>query len=760
MCASKLRATLIFAEIILPLPLQDTYTYAVPEEMQARLKAGCLVVVPFGNTKRHTGVVAYIHQIAPQCDFEIKEILQLVDEKPAFRKQQLRFWEWIAQYYLCSLGEVYKSALPSGFKMGHSQSYKPKTEAYVRFCEEYRQPECLHRAFDLTTRSEKQEKLLLTFIELSKTFSKGQEVSKKDLLERSLADSSALTALQKKGILETYDKTISRLEAYNRPVVLPHALNEKQDLAYRDIMLSFREKDVCLLHGVTSSGKTEIYIHLIAETIKVGRQALLLLPEIALTTQITNRLKQVFGDKLGVFHSRFSDNEKVEIWNNLLNNEGYRVILGVRSSIFLPFQDLGLIIVDEEHETSYKQHDPAPRYHARNAAIVLATMHGGKVLLGSATPSIETYFNAQTGKYGYVSLSSRFEEVELPQIIPVNVKELKRKKRMKSFLSPLLIEKMEEAIAAGEQVILFQNRRGFAPVYTCDNCHWTVKCKDCDVSLTYHKAHNSLVCHYCGNTYRIPPQCPDCGGTSFSDKGFGTEKVEEEVLKLFPGIQVARLDMDSTRSKTAFDQIIANFERGKTQVLIGTQMVSKGLDFDHVSVVGILSADSMMNYPDFRAHERAYQLMAQVSGRAGRRKHRGRVILQTSDPGHPLIKSVIDNNYPAMYRTQMEERQLFRYPPFFRIVEITIKNKHESVAKELAEQCASFLRQRLGDRVLGPDKPAVGRVQAQHLRKIILKIETTASLKALYGILKETHQRMQAFPAFKYTTVQYDVDPL
>lgn len=753
---------MVYAEIILPLPLQDTYTYRVPEGMQAQLKAGCLVVVPFGKSKKYTGVVAYIHQVAPQIDFEVKEIIRLEDEKPAFRKQQLRFWEWIAQYYLCSLGEVYKSALPAGFKLDHAQTYKPKTETYVGLQDEYQQPEHLHKAFDLIGKNNKQEQLLLSFVDLSRLFVKGQEqeVSKKDLLEKSGIGISTLNTLVKKGIFKIYDKTISRLEAYNRPVVVPHALNEKQDLAYRDIMLSFREKDVCLLHGVTSSGKTEIYIHLIAETLKLGRQALLLLPEIALTTQITNRLKQVFGDKLGVYHSRFSDNEKVEIWNNLLNNEGYRVILGVRSSIFLPFQDLGLIIVDEEHETSYKQHDPAPRYHARNAAIVLATMHGGKVLLGSATPSVESYFNAQNGKYGYVGLSSRFEEVALPQVIPVNTKELKRKKRMKSFLSPPLTDKMKEAIEAGDQVILFQNRRGFSPMYACDTCGWTPKCRDCDVSLTYHKSQNNLSCHYCGNTYRLPTQCPECGDTHFSDKGFGTEKVEEEVQKLFPDVRTARLDLDSTRTKTSFDQIISDFEKGKTQVLIGTQMVSKGLDFDRVSVVGILSADSMMNYPDFRAHERAYQLMAQVSGRAGRRKTQGTVILQTSDPDHPLIQSVITNNYTGMYETQLEERQLFRYPPFFRLIEIKIKHKHESVAKDIAERYAALLREKLGMRVLGPDKPVIGRIQALHLRKIILKIETGASLKRLHQILNEVHQEMLNVPVFKYVVVQYDVDPV
>ncbi len=751
-----------YAEIILPLPLQNTYTYAVPENMQEQLKPGCLVLVPFGKTKKYTGIVAYLHSIPPEHHFEIKEILSLEEEKPVIRKQQFRFWEWISTYYLCKLGEVYKAALPSGFKLEHEQTYKPKTETYVRLQTAYQSLENLHNAFDLVSKAQKQEQLLMAFIEQSKIFVKGQEkeLSRKELLEKISADTSSLKALIDKGILETYDKIISRLDTYNKEIIVANKLNANQQEAYRDIMLSFREKDVCLLHGITSSGKTEIYIHMIAEVLKLGRQVLFLLPEIALTTQITNRLKRVFGDKLGIYHSKFTDNEKVEIWNNLLNDEGYQVIVGVRSSIFLPFRDLGLIIVDEEHETSYKQQDPAPRYHARNAAIVLATMYGGKVLLGTATPSIESYFNAQTGKYAYVQLSQRFEDVELPEILPVNVKELRRKKRMKSLLSPPLIEKMNEALEAGEQIILFQNRRGFAPLYTCKTCDWTPKCRDCDVSLTYHKSKNMLSCHYCGNTYRLPQECPECKGKEFSDKGFGTEKVEEEVQTFFPEIPFARMDLDSTRQKTAFDRIIADFEKGKTKILIGTQMVSKGLDFDRVSVVGILNADSMMNYPDFRAHERSFQLMAQVSGRAGRRKKQGVVILQTSNPEHPLIQSVVNHNYLNMYHSQMEERTLFHYPPFFRLIEITIKHKFENEAKSLAETYAVKLREKLGDRVLGPDKPAIGRIQSLHIRKIILKIETSASLSSLHKVLEEIKTDMEQLPAFKYAVAQYDVDPL
>ena len=753
----------LFIEVILPLSVAGTYTYAVPQDMQSQLSLGSLVCVPFGKTKRYMGVVSHIHQITPsQGDFEIKEIIRIEGNAPVFRKQQLRFGDWIAQYYKCKPGEVYKAALPGGFKTELTQTYKPKTVSFVRLHERYSQTENLHNAFNLVARSKKQETVLMTYIEKSKILIQGaaQEVSQKELLEKAQADATILNALIKKGIFEKYDRVVSRLEAYHQPTTLPHTLNEKQNIAYRDILLSFREKTVCLLHGVTSSGKTEIYIHLIADTLKLGRQVLFLLPEIALTTQITSRLKRVFGDKLGVYHSKFSDNEKVEIWNNLLQDDGYQVILGVRSSIFLPFKDLGLVIVDEEHETSYKQQDPSPRYHARNAAIVLATMHGAKVLLGSATPSIESYFNAKNGKYGYVHLSSRFEQVALPEIIPVNIKELRRKKQMKSLLSPLLIEKITEVVSRGEQVILFQNRRGFSPLFSCKTCDQTPKCKDCDVSLTYHKSMNRLTCHYCGLVYQLPQQCPECGGTVFVDKGFGTEKVEEEVKKLFPEVSTARLDLDNTRSKTAFDQIISDFENGNTQILIGTQMISKGLDFDKVSIVGILSADSMMNFPDFRAHERAFQLMAQVGGRAGRRKTQGTVILQTSDPEHPLIQSVIENDYEKMYQMQIGERRLFRYPPFFRLIEIRIKHKQEALAKKLAEEYAVILRKVLPDRVLGPDKPVVGRVQKLYLQKIILKVEISTSLNALQQVLEEAHARAERLPSFKNAIIQYDIDPL
>ncbi len=757
----------MFVEVVIPVPLADTYTYSIPTEMEKLVSPGTMVLVEFGRNKHYSGIVTYIHQIEPESRFEIKPIIAVETSKPVLRRPQLRFWEWLSQYYLCKLGEVYKAVLPSGFRTESATNYKQKKEIFVRFTKKYEDNEQLNEAFELVKRAVKQEKLLLAYIEHSQicglhaTNEKEiKEISKKGLLSKSGSNDTILNSLIEKNIFETYEKDISRLEIYPHDILPLNKLNPLQQEAYTGIVQSFREKDVCLLHGVTSAGKTEIYTHLIAETLKLNRQVLILLPEIGLTAQITGRLKCFFGDKLGVYHSKVSDNERVEIWNNLLNDEGYQVILGVRSSIFLPFRDLGLIIVDEEHEPSYKQQDPAPRYHARNAAIVLATMHSAKVVLGSATPSIESYFNAQIGKYGYVELSKRFENTELPLITPVNVKELRRKKRMKSLFSPLLIEKMQQALENGEQILLFQNRRGFAPMITCKICDWTPKCRFCDVSLTYHKRYNQLTCHYCGSTYPTPVECPDCSNKELQPQGFGTEKVEEELQLLFPEIKIDRMDADTTKSKKSFEEIITRFERGKTRILIGTQMISKGLDFEKVSLVGILNADSLMNFPDFRAYERAYQLMSQVSGRAGRRKKQGEVVLQTSHPEYPLIQMVLEHNYVGMYQTQIEERQLFHYPPFYRLININLKHKDENLLRKMATEYANLLRNTLGDRVMGPDKPPVGRIQSLHIQKILLKIETSASLNKLHEILEKVRSEMLSNSQYKYTIIQYDVDPV
>lgn len=747
----------MYVEVILPVPLADSYTYFVPPEWEAQISPGVLVTVEFGKTKKYSGIVAYIRQIPPGFLDKIKPVLAVETAQPVVRRPQIRFWEWISQYYLCKLGEVYQAAIPSGLRADSPVAYSARKETFIRLSGCYGN-ENLDGAFQKIRRSAKQEQLLLSFIRHSHA-AKG-EIAKKELLAKYQANGSVLNGLIKKGILETFEKEISRLQTSCEEVQALNTLNEYQQKAYSEIIESFREKDVCLLHGVTSAGKTEIYTHLIAKTLELNRQVLFLLPEIALTAQITDRIRKFYGDKLGVYHSKINENERIEIRNNLLTDSAYPVILGVRSSIFLPFRDLGLVIVDEEHEPSYKQQDPAPRYHARNAAIVLAKMHGAKVVLGSATPSIESFYNARTGKYGYVQLNKRFEDTGLPLITPVDVKELRRKKKMKTLFSPLLIEKMQSVLAQGEQVLLFHNRRGFSPAMVCKICDWTPKCKYCDISLSFHKQASSLVCHYCGRVYRLPAKCPECENAELKPWGFGTEKVEDEIRELFPGISVARMDSDTARSKKSLEEIISRFTSGETQVLIGTQMISKGLDFEKVSLAGILNADSLMNFPDFRAYERAYQLMAQVAGRTGRRKTRGEVILQTSHPDHPLILMALNHDYEGMYEMQSEERQLFRYPPFFRLISIDLKHRKEDVVRAASTYYADILREKLGDRIMGPDKPAVGRVQNLFIRRILLKIEVAASVQALREMLEEARKRLADNPDFKYTLIQYDVDPV
>ncbi len=817
-----------FVDVILPLPLPRYFTYSLPEEMADAVKPGCRVIVPFGKRKYYTAIAVEIHHRAP-LDYETKEIASVLDEYPILREPQLKFWEWIASYYLCSVGEVYKAALPSGLKLESEtmltlnpdivpealtlteketlvldklpaegklsildleretgirnlmpvlkslldkeailineelkESFRPKTENFIRLTIPATEQDRLRNVFDELAKAPKQLSLLLRYLDLSHYLQSNppREISRKDLLEKAESTPSALKALTDKGIFEVYQKQIDRLSAYDRDTVTAFELNEAQQNALQQINQQFMDKSTVLLHGITSCGKTEIYIHLIQEQLQQGKQVLYLLPEIALTTQLTDRLKRVFGDKLGIYHSKFTDNERVEIWNNLLNNKGYQVILGVRSSVFLPFSNLGLIIVDEEHENTYKQQDPAPRYHARNAAIVLASMHRAKTLLGTATPSIETYYNALTNKYGLVELTQRYEGLQLPEILPVDTKELRRKKIMKSNFSPTLIEKINEALERKEQIILFQNRRGFAPMVECKMCAWVPKCKHCDVSLTYHKRLNQLTCHYCGYTYEIPRSCPACGHHSLEMRGFGTEKIEDEIKELFPDAGVARMDFDTTRSRKAYEQIIRDFENGKTNILIGTQMISKGLDFDNVSIVGILSADTMMNFPDFRSHERAYQLMTQVSGRAGRKNKRGLVILQSSEPGHPIIQQVLEGNYRAMYETQLAERHLFRYPPFFRLIYIYLKHKNESLLTEMAFEMGNRLRAIFGPRVLGPDSPPVARIQTFYIRKIVLKIENQASLQLVKDHLQQIRSEMIENERFKSLLVYYDVDPM
>jgi len=816
-----------YADIILPLPLANTYTYSIPKEFESTLANGMRVTVSV-KKKIYTGIVYAIHSIKPPT-YELKDLISILDEHPIIRRPQMKFWEWISSYYQSFLGDVYKAALPSGLKLDSEtrvtlkpnfqeleseftpqqnvaidvlmrekemtvselakavgvkepysllkalfdkevivvseslrESYRPKKEDFVRLTESAKDEEKLKAIFDELKKAKKQLDLFIVFLDLSHALAKGQqqEISKKILLLHSVASLATLKSLVAKNVLEIYPKEISRLDLSDIQTHERYPLNQFQQKAYTEILSSFREKNVVLLHGVTSSGKTEIYIQLIEETLKLGRQVLYLLPEIALTSQLTTRLKRVFGNKLGIYHSKFPDSERVEIWNNLLLDKGYQIILGVRSSVFLPFRDLGLVIVDEEHENTYKQYDPAPRYHARNAAIVLAGLHGGKTLLGTATPSIESYNNALAGKFGLVELFQRHEEIAMPNIIAVDTKELRRKKQMKSFFSPLLLDHVEAALKKNEQVILFQNRRGYAPYVECTQCAYVPKCKNCDVSLTLHKSFNALTCHYCGYTENIPSKCPSCGTGVLDSKGFGTEKIEDEIQELFPDARVSRLDLDTTRTKTAYEKIIDDFQHHKVDILVGTQMVSKGLDFEHVSLVGILNADNMLNFPDFRAHERAFQLMAQVSGRAGRKNKQGTVILQTSDTTHPIIQQVIANDYQSMFKQQMQERQDFKYPPYYRLINILIKHRELDTLNKAARQMANELRAVFGFRVLGPDNPPVTRIQNLFLKRIVLKIEADASNEKAKVLINEVSLKILTDERFKSVLINLDVDPM
>ena len=816
-----------YVDVILPLPLPRCFTYSLPDEGAEEVQIGCRVVVPFGRKKYYTAIVRNVHHYAP-TEYEVKEISTVLDTSPILLPGQFRFWEWLADYYLCTQGDVYKAALPSGLKLESEtiveynpdfeadaplsereqlvldllakepeqcvtklekesglkniltvikslldkealfvkeelrRTYKPKTEARVRLAADASGEENLRRIFDELERAPKQLALLMKYVELSGVLGDGasKEVSKKELLQRASASPAIFNGLVEKQIFEVYYQEIGRLNRLVGKTVELNVLNEHQQRAYHEIMQSFQEKNVCLLHGVTSSGKTEVYIHLIEETLRQGRQVLYLLPEIALTTQITERLKRVFGSRLGIYHSKFPDAERVEIWQKQLTEEGYDIILGVRSSVFLPFRNLGLVIVDEEHENTYKQQDPAPRYHARNAAIVLASMYGAKTLLGTATPSVETWQNATTGKFGWVELKERYKEIQLPEIIPVDIKELHRKKRMTGQFSPLLLQYVREALDNKQQVILFQNRRGFAPMIECRTCGWVPKCKNCDVSLTYHKGINQLTCHYCGYTYQLPRSCPACEGVELMHRGFGTEKIEDDVKLIFPEASVARMDLDTTRTRSAYEKIIADFEQGKTDILIGTQMVSKGLDFDHVSVVGILNADTMLNYPDFRSYERAFQLMAQVAGRAGRKNKRGRVVLQTKSIDHPIIRQVMTNDYEDMVAGQLAERQMFHYPPYYRMVYVYLKNRNETLLDVMAHTMAEKLRALFGNRILGPDKPPVARIQTLFIRKIVVKIEQNAPMSRARELLLRVQREMIEDERFKSLIVYYDVDPM
>ena len=669
----------MFADICLPVPF-ESFTYLVPPALEPQVGVGMRVVVPFGKSKKYVGLVLAVHEHEPQ-GVTVKEIETVLDTAPIVTTLQLDFWRWIAHYYMCPLGDVFKAAFPAGMKKDEGEKKR-----------------------------------------------------------------------RRKNIVEQFDGT-------GCPGV-QNQLNEWQQTAFRQISDSWQTHDITLLHGVTSSGKTEVYIHLIQQYIDEGKQVLYLLPEIALTTQITDRLRAVFGEKLGVYHSKFVDADRVAVYLKQLSDSPYQLILGVRSSVFLPFRNLGLVIVDEEHETSFKQQDPAPRYHARAAAVMLARQYGAKTLLGTATPSIETYKLAQDGRYGYVRMDRRFSDMQMPDIEVVDIKRLKFQKRMKGSFSQTLLDAIDETLKNSGQVILFQNRRGFSSFIECKNCGWVPRCEHCDVSLTFHKKTNALTCHYCGSSYSLPARCPNCEETSFMNVGLGTERIEEQIRNFFPEARVTRMDLDTTRTQNSYSQIIDSFSRHESDILIGTQMVSKGLDFDNVNVVGILDADMMLNLPDFRSFERTFHILAQVAGRSGRKGRKGRVILQTRSAESPIIQDVVDNNYEDMYRTQIAERELFRYPPFTRLIYVYLLHRDFHTVEHLANQTAELLRKSLGSRVLGPDCPPVGRVQSMHIRKIILKMQTSDNVARTRQLLQSIVGQVQAQPIANSLRVYFDVDPV
>ena len=817
-----------FAETLLPLALPGTYTYRIPEGMQ--LSIGMRVLVPFGRKKIFTAIVVTLHDREP-AGYDVKEILSTLDEKPILRHPQLDFWQWIADYYLCSMGEVYKAALPTGLKVesettisanpdfeesepgqltdhervildftaqrGRVQiaeiaratgfktverivshlldmdalhvservvdNYRPKTEACVRLTVAREDEEKLHQFFDQLKRAPKQESLLLAYLDMSRWLQNGEtrEVSKENLLKRAGVSGAVLHEAVKRGLFEIYKKEINRFADLGSILEVPPALSEEQQRAYKEIHQSMRQHAITLLHGVTSSGKTSVYMHLITDALKLGKQVLYLVPEIALTTQLTRRLRRIFGDKLLIYHSKFSDNERVDIWKRLLDSNEPCVVIGVRSSVFLSYSNLGLVIVDEEHDSSYKQQDPAPRYNGRNAALVLAQMHGAKTLLGSATPAIEVYHLALEGRYSLVKLMTRYGDIQMPDVKVIDTIDARKRREMQGMFSNELIANCRKALDHGEQVILFQNRRGYSPMVRCKECGTVPKCENCDVSLTYHKHNRSLVCHYCGYTIPLPDLCPACQLPGLEIIGYGTERIEDDIDALFPGEKISRMDLDTTRSKNSYDRIIDEFSQHRTNILVGTQMVTKGLDFDAVSIVGILNADTMINFPDFRSHERAFDMLEQVSGRAGRAHKQGQVIIQTSQPGHDVIKFVQTHDYEGFYQHELADRQKFGYPPFTKVINIYLKHRDDATVGEIAVRYSGLLRQVFGTRVLGPMAPLVARVQNLYIRQITLKMETAASMTKVKGILRDLYKRMLAADArMKAVRLYYDVDPV
>lgn len=733
--------------------------------MVAQVRMGVRVLVPLGRSKTYTAMAVRLHSEKPE--FETRPIIQVIDAEPVLIEQQLRLWQWISTYYMSPIGDVFKAALPAGLKA--EENYRPKTVRCVTLPANLRSEQSLHMALTILKRALKQHQTFTTYLQLSHWSEiDGEtppahiaEIACDELQNAANASDAVLRQLIQRNFLELYHREVGRLNTtgeYHPERIQP--LSPAQQAAEDSIQKQFNEKNVILLHGVTSSGKTEIYIHLIKKAIDEGKQVLYLLPEIALTVQMTRRLQNVFGSRLGIYHSKYSDAERVEIWKKQLSSEPYDVILGARSAVFLPFTRLGFVIVDEEHETSFKQQDPAPRYHARSTAIMLARMYeGAKVLLGTATPSMESYHNACTGKYGYVQLTTRYKDVAMPEIRVVDTKDLYHRKMMRGAFSPDLLEAMRTALRNKKQVLLFQNRRGFAPMVECKVCGWVPKCKNCDVSLTYHRSMNLLTCHYCGYTYPVPKQCPNCESTELLGRGYGTEKIEDRVRELFPEARIARMDLDTTRSAGAYGRIIDDFSCGRTDILIGTQMITKGLDFSGVTVVGILNADTMLNYPDFRAYEQAFQMLSQVSGRAGRRDERGLVILQTKSADLPVIQQVVAGDFQTFARDLLEERSMFRYPPLYHLVYVYLRHRNEQLVDSAAIEMASRLRQAFADRVLGPDKPAVARVKTESIRKIVIKLEQGINLPLARQCMAEARTQLLQDKRYAAMTVFFDVDP-
>ncbi|MFO7658058.1 MAG: primosomal protein N' [Bacteroidales bacterium] len=821
-----------YVDVLMPLPLKDLYTYSIDAQQRKILSPGCRVIVQFGSRKFYTALVKKIHTIKPQ-NYRIKNIFSVLDTKPVVNDLQLSFWWWIADYYMCHPGEVFKAALPSSLKPESEtrvtpvwdgireinltkeeefiltalvnngemtlkqvgaltgrkklmpvinamiekqvvemkeqllEKYRPKLRSFVKLKNDFKAEKELNKLLDRLEKIPRQLHLLMTYLNISHSDNPGNSggVEKTILLKTALVSESVLQSLVKKNVFDIVQVEVGRLHTESVGQVKMNLLSAEQHKALIEINTRLREKEIVLLHGVTSCGKTEIYIHLIEEQLKRQKQVLYLLPEIALTSQIIKRLKSVFGNKVGIYHSRFSHGEKVEIYQNIAgmlrkDEEQFQIVVGVRSSVFLPFCNLGLVIVDEEHDSSYKQSDPAPRYHARDAAIMLAKFHGANTVLGSATPSLESYYNAVAGKYGLTELNVRYLNLELPEIVVVDLMKSTKRKQMQSHFSSVLIQAITEALDRKEQVIIFQNRRGFSPYLLCSQCGWVPVCKHCDVSLVYHKHLNRLVCHYCGYTAENLRTCPSCKNNSLLLKGFGTEKVEDEIKIIFPGAQVARLDLDNARTIKSYTAILDNFESGKTDILVGTQMISKGLDFDNVKVVGILNADNMLNFPDFRSHERSFQLMAQVGGRAGRKNSKGKVIIQTYDPDNQVIKNIVDNNYKKMYREQIPEREEFRYPPFHRLIYLILKHKDAVQLDEAAENLAGILKANFGDSITGPQIPLIGRKQDLQIRNFLLKLKKDNQLGEKKIILKRLLGEFLSTGKYPPLQINIDVDPV